>query len=172
MANRPFQSSGRQSKIPPKAVEFFLQMQIKLFTVSIGDEGKQQDELNVFLRSHKILDVSQHIVQNERGAYWCFCVRYIESTTTDARNLQFKEKVDYKQVLDEATFKVFARLREIRKQIATDDAIPAFAVFTDEELSALAKLPEITAKTMQTVKGIGEKKVERYAQRFINALAT
>lgn len=118
-------------------------MQIKLFTVSIGDEGSQQDELNAFLRGHKVLDVSQHIVQNERGAYWCFCVRYIEGTPAVAptRNLQFKEKVDYKQVLD-------------------------------EELSALAQLPELTAKTMQTVKGVGEKKIERYAERFLNALNT
>ncbi|MFN8348834.1 MAG: HRDC domain-containing protein [Spirosomataceae bacterium] len=149
-------------------------MQIKLFTVSIGDEGSQQDELNAFLRGHKVLDVSQHIVQNERGAYWCFCVRYIEGTpaVTPTRNLQFKEKVDYKQVLDEATFKIFARMREIRKQIAADEAIPAFAIFTDEELSALAQLPELTAKTMQSVKGIGEKKTERYAERFLKALNT
>ena len=147
-------------------------MQIKLFTVSIGDEGKQQEELNAFLRGNKVLDVSQHIVQNERGAYWCFCVRYIEGGTTapNNRNLQFKEKVDYKTVLDEATFKVFARLREIRKQIANDDAVPAFVVFTDEELSEIAKLPAITPTAMQSVKGIGEKKTERYAERFINAL--
>lgn len=84
--------------------------------------------------------------------------------------MQFKEKVDYKSILDEATFKVFARLREIRKQIANEDALPAFAVFTDEELSEIAKLPEITAKMMQSIKGIGEKKTERYAERFINAL--
>lgn len=153
-------------------------MQIKLFTVAIGDEGAQQDELNAFLRGHKVLDVENRLVQNERGAYWCFCVRYIEgasgggSSATGGRNLQYREKVDYRNVLDEATFRVFARYREIRKQLAADDAVPAFAVFTDEELSELAKLPELTAKTMQSVKGIGEKKVEKYAARFLELLNT
>lgn len=150
-------------------------MQIKLFTVAIGDEGPQQDELNAFLRGHKVLDVENRLVQNERGAYWCFCVRYIEGGAMPAqsgRSLQYREKVDYKNVLDEATFKVFSRYREIRKQLATDDAVPAFAVFTDEELSELAKLTELTPKTMQTVKGVGEKKVEKYATRFIELLNT
>ena len=32
------------------------------------------------------------------------------------------------------------RLREIRKKVAADEGVPAFAVFTDEELAALAKL--------------------------------
>jgi superfamily II DNA helicase RecQ len=152
-------------------------MQIKLFTVPVGDEGSQQDELNAFLRGHKVLDVENRLVQNERGAYWCFCVRYIEgaigtsaSNGGAGRNLQYKEKTDYKNVLDEATFRVFARFREIRKQIAADDAVPAFAVFTDEELAELAKLPELTPKTMMTVKGVGEKKMERYAERFLNGL--
>lgn len=152
-------------------------MQIKLFTIAIGDEGAQQDELNAFLRGHKVLDVENRLVQNERGAYWCFCVRYIDGSVASSqsagnRNLQYREKVDYKNVLDEATFRVFARYREIRKQLATDDAVPAFAVFTDEELSELAKLPELTAKTMQTIKGIGEKKAEKYAARFLELLNT
>ncbi len=40
-------------------------------------------------------------------------------------------------------------------------------VFTDEELAGLAKLDTITSKSMLSVKGIGEKKVERYAKYFI-----
>ena len=82
--------------------------------------------------------------------------------TTDAN----KTKVDYREVLDEATFKIFSKLREIRKKIATDEGLPAYAIFTDEELSNIAKLEEIAASKIQTIKGIGEKKVEKYAQRF------
>jgi len=40
-------------------------------------------------------------------------------------------------------------------------------VFTDEELAGLAKLDSITEKTMLSVKGIGDKKVERFAKHFI-----
>jgi superfamily II DNA helicase RecQ len=75
--------------------------------------------------------------------------------------------VDYKHILDEPTFQKFSKLREIRKKVAAEEGIPAFAVFTDEELAGLAKLDAITEQSMLSVKGIGAKKVERYAKNFI-----
>lgn len=144
-------------------------MQIKLFTIPISDMTSFEEELNSFLRSHKILELAQHIVSNERGASWCFCVKYVE------RGLPFsggtKDKVDYRNILDEATFKKFSVLRELRKQIAAQDAVPAYMVFTDEELSQIAKLPEINASTIKGIKGIGDKKVEKYAERIVSALS-
>lgn len=53
-------------------------MQIKLFTVPVGDNGSALQEMNVFLRANKILEVENKLMGNENGAYWCFCVRYIE----------------------------------------------------------------------------------------------
>jgi superfamily II DNA helicase RecQ len=140
-------------------------MQIKLFTIPIGDSGNALNEMNSFLRGNKILEVQNQLISNESGAYWCFCVKYIESILFSRPDS--KTKVDYGTVLDEATFLKFSKLREIRKQVAANEAIPAFAIFTDEELASLAKLPEITPQTMLSIKGIGEKKVERYAKYFI-----
>jgi superfamily II DNA helicase RecQ len=141
-------------------------MQIKLFTIPIGDSGAAVEEMNHFLRGNKILEVENHLISNANGAYWCFCVRYIEKNFMLGSGTA-KAKVDYKQVLDEATFQKFSRLREIRKKIAADEGVPAFVIFTDEDLAALAKLETITEKTMLSVKGIGDKKVERYAKHFI-----
>lgn len=147
-------------------------MQIKLFTVSIADNGTQAEELNAFLRSNKVLEVENQLVHNEKGAYWCFCVKYIESAdgvaTSPVRHLKFPEKTDYKNVLDEETFKKFARYREIRKVIAQDEGLPAFAVFTDYELSELAKLESLTPQAMATIKGIGEKKIQKFGLRLIS----
>ncbi len=122
--------------------------------------------MNRFLKGNKILEVQNQLISNENSAYWCFCIRYIEKDLSQA--IHSKTKVDYKQVLDEATFQRFSKLRAIRKKVATDEGIPAFAVFTDEELAGLAKLDTITQKTMFSVKGIGDKKVERFAKYFIN----
>lgn len=56
----------------------------------------------------------------------------------------------------------------IRKQIAKDEAIPAYAVFTDAELAELAKMEGVLSLAkMKTVKGIGEKKIEKYGQHFL-----
>jgi len=125
-------------------------MQIKLFTIPIGDSGTALEEMNKFLRGNKILEVQNQLISNENGAYWCFCVRYIEKALGTKSEFATK-KIDYKQVLDEATFGKFSKLREIRKKVAATEGIPAFAIFTDEELAGLAKLQEITVKTMMTV---------------------
>jgi superfamily II DNA helicase RecQ len=140
-------------------------MQIRLFTIPIGDNGTALNEMNGFLRAHKILEVENQLISNENGAYWCFCVRYIENIINSIG--ESKSKVDYKEQLDEDTFKRFSKLREIRKKVATDDGVPAFAIFTDEELSGLAKLERINEKTMLSIKGIGDKKVEKYAKYFL-----
>ncbi len=143
-------------------------MQIKLFTIPIGDSGAATQEMNAFLRGNKILEVENKLISNENGAYWCFCVRYVERAYPAGEGGGQKEaKVDYRTVLDEPTFQKFSKLREIRKKVAADEGLSAFIIFTDEELAALAKLDDITEKAMLGIKGIGEKKVERFAKHFI-----
>jgi len=140
-------------------------VQIKLFTIPIGDSGTALEEMNRFLRGNKILEVQNQLISNENGACWCFCIRYIEKVFVPPEGR--KGKVDYKHILDEATFRKFSKLREIRKKVAADAGMPAFAVFTDEEPAGLAKLETITPKSMLSVKGIGDKKVGRFAKHFV-----
>jgi len=140
-------------------------MQIKLFTIPVTDSGAFTAELNAFLRSHKVLEVSKELVQNAVGAYWCFCINYIESGMPVFEST--KAKVDYKEILDKETFEKFSKMRAIRKQISAEDNISAFIIFTDEELAELAKLQELNRKEMLSIKGIGEKKIEKFADRFI-----
>lgn len=146
-------------------------MQVQVFSVSTYENRQQLEELNAFLRGHKIIDIEKQLVVSGQQAYWTFCIRYLEGSMPVYSN-EKREKIDYKTILDEATFEIFSKLRQIRKQIAETDAIPAYAVFTDEELSKIAQLPIINCKNMQGIKGIGEKKIEKYgkaiAQFFLN----
>ncbi len=93
-------------------------MQIKIYTIPTVGGERLNEEMNVFLRSKKILQVEQQLIAQTQGAYWTFCIKYIEDLNTADAN---KTKVDYREILDDATFKVFSRLREIRKKIATDE---------------------------------------------------
>ena len=85
-------------------------MQIKLFTIPIGDSGGALQEMNAFLRGNKILEVEHKLIGNDNGAYWCFCVRYIERAYPEAD--KEAKKVDYRKVLDEATFEKFSKRRK------------------------------------------------------------
>jgi len=140
-------------------------MQIQLFTIPITDEGQALVALNKFLAGHKILEVEQHFFANDKGGVWCFCIRHLAGGA--AMPAFPVVKVDYKTLLTEAEFIVFSKLREIRKQLAVADAVPAYAIFTDEELANICRLPEITATQIQTIKGIAAKRVEKYGNSFI-----
>ena len=86
-------------------------MQIQIFKISLADvEGLEM--LNVFLRSHRILEVQQEFVGNVQEGYWNFCIRYLKSERESSKFTESKKsKIDYREVLDEVTFKVFAALR-------------------------------------------------------------
>ena len=139
-------------------------MQIKIFSIPIHGGEKITEEMNAFLRSRKILSTNSQLVTTEEGAFWCFCIKYLENTTAS----RSRTKVDYKEVLDELSFQRFARMREIRKKLSKEEGIPAYAIFTDEELAGLAKIEKLTVSAMQDVKGVGEKKVSKYASYFID----
>ena len=141
-------------------------MQIKLFNIPISDNGTSTEEMNRFLRSHKILEVEQHLINNENGAIWCFCARYIQNAPANAN--ETKRKVDYKNLLNEEGFVKFSKLRECRKTIAKEEGIPAYAIFTDEEIAGITKLENIDFVSLQKVKGIGIKKTEKYGERILN----
>lgn len=79
-------------------------------------------------------------------------------------------KTDYKELLDAEAFERFVRMRKLRKEIADSEAIPAYAVFTDAELSEIAKLPVLDTASMLKIPGIGKKKVEKYGNAFCLAI--
>ena len=103
-------------------------MQIKLFTIPIGDSGSAVQEMNAFLRGNKILEVQNQLIGNDNGAYWCFCVRYIERVYSETGGEKETKKIDYKKVLDEPTFDKFSMLRDIRKKVAAEEGISAFII--------------------------------------------
>ena len=142
-------------------------MQIIIFNIPISDNGESLAEMNKFLAMHKVLEIEQRFFQNEKGAFWSFCVRYLIGNAVDFSHQSNKQKVDYKEILNENEFSVFSKLRECRKIIASKDAVPAYAVFTDEELAGIARLPVLEATKLLAIKGIGDKKVEKYGNQLI-----
>lgn len=143
-------------------------MQIKIFYLPIAATEEAMEEINHFLRSQRIVDIKKELAAIDGNSCWTFCVTYLEQNRTGdtADSSRPKGKVDYMKVLDPATFDKFAQLRKIRKQIAEKEAIPAYVIFTDQELAELAKLSELTPQSMTEVAGIGKGKVEKYGPLF------
>lgn len=139
-------------------------MQIKTFTLPISSENGEIEDFNKFLRTVRILELKKELVKIDCGIFWAVCVTYIPGQNLIAQGLpQYgKGKVDYKEILSEEYFERFCRLRKIRKSMAEEAAIPAYAVFTDAELAEMSKIDKLTISALKSIKGIGEKKIEKY----------
>lgn len=140
-------------------------MQIKIFSIPLIDSIEPQIELNQFLRSHRVVEVRKELGVQNCNHYWTFCITYLD----DAKVLKVgATKIDYKQVLDASAFERFSQMRKIRKGLAQNDAVPAFAIFTDAELAEFSKHEQLTLSIMRSVDGVGEKKLEKYGKFFLN----
>ena len=69
---------------------------------------------------------------------------------------------------DEATFEA---LREWRREAAAEAGVPAFVVFTDATLVAIAEDKPPTLNRLATLPGVGPSKLERYGEAVLQVLA-
>ena len=65
---------------------------------------------------------------------------------------------------------LFARLRFLRKQIADKENIPPYVVFNDATLEEMAQFTPTTKVEMLDINGVGERKLERFVDAFMNLI--
>lgn len=149
-------------------------MNIKIFDISAIGAEEGMETLNKFLRGHKVLDIDkQFYVSSDNVGHWSVWVSYLPAQQISLPVYgEKREKVDYKTILNEADFVKFTRLRLIRKQLAEDDAVPAYAVFTDAELALIAQMPSIETSLLRKITGIGEKRIEKYGKLICERFRT
>lgn len=138
-------------------------MQYKFFTIPAGGSEPAENELNKFLSANKIVTVQKEFSPNVPA--WCFLIEYIQDGNSSKTS-----KIDYMKVLSQEDFSVFSKLREIRKKIATEEQIPAYAVFTDEQLAQIVKTKPDSIQKLQLISGIGQSRAEKYGRQFIELL--
>lgn len=144
-------------------------MQVKFFVVPLADRAEAEAELNAFLRGHRVVRMEKHFVGQETGAYWALAVEFLERGGGEASHT-IEGRIDYKTVLSEADFAVFRRLRDLRKELADAEGLPAFAVFTNAQLAAMVQRRVTSRRMLSEIDGIGEAKTTKYAERFLAAL--
>jgi len=67
---------------------------------------------------------------------------------------------------------LFERLREVRRTLAAEQAVPAYVVFHDATLADMAARRPLTLDDFLDVSGVGETKAARYAEAFLGEIAT
>ncbi len=108
-------------------------MEFEIFSIPAAG-GSGTEELNRFLRSHRVLNVERELVTFGNHAMWTFCVEYLAGAAASKTLGPSEERVDYKAVLPPPLFEKYAGLRVVRKSVAAKEGIPPNAVFTLQRL--------------------------------------
>ena len=81
-----------------------------------------------------------------------------------------KKKTNGKDALTAAGFRLFDKFRELRLQIAREENMPPYIIFSDKTLIDMAvKMPRSKSEMLE-VSGVGENKYGKYGERFLRVI--
>jgi superfamily II DNA helicase RecQ len=147
-------------------------MPFEFIQIPANGQGSAKEELNKLLRGGRIASVRKEFVANGEDSFWAFCIEFLDGAlgVADRGRGAAGPKIDYKEILNEADFTVFARLRDLRKAVSDKEAIPAYSIFTNEQLAAMVtgKVESLTA--MGTIPGVGAARLDKYGAVFLTSL--
>lgn len=72
--------------------------------------------------------------------------------------------------MDSKSWQLFEKLRELRLQIAKEEKVPPYIVFTDKTLVDMCVKKPKNRGEMLEVSGVGEAKYQKYGERFLKCL--
>ncbi|ARU49161.1 ATP-dependent DNA helicase RecQ [Sulfurospirillum diekertiae] len=131
--------------------------------LSIGDRLMELDAFKV--GEYRVISLSE---------YGAKIIRERLSVSIHAKRLEERQKVKKTKKVLLGTFElsIFEKLRALRSEIAKENGIPPYVVFSDKTLKEMAeKLPH-DKESMLDISGVGEVKFERYGEAFLELCVT
>ena len=82
------------------------------------------------------------------------------------------DRVSEPEPLSDEGEALFQCLRDLRKSLADEQGVPAYIVFSDKTLRAMAETRPSTPGELLAVSGVGPLKLERYGEAFLEVFIT
>src|SRR5690606_34546195 len=151
----------------------------------VYDKGYQNIKTYGAAKDIPWLDLQQYIIQmvnqgileirfHEKGRLLLTPLAHkilFEGRKVKLATLQLKEKIDKKEhVKKPEAFGLFEKLKQLRREIAIEESVPAYIVFSDAALKDMEKRIPASKEEFLQVSGVGEVKSEKYGQRFLTAI--
>lgn len=107
---------------------------LHFFAIPALASGEAQAELNRFLQQQRVVNVEKQWVADGAASYWSLCITVVDGAgplpaalrAPGGPGAKAAPKVDYREVLSEADFAVFAELRNLRASIARGEGVPPY----------------------------------------------
>jgi superfamily II DNA helicase RecQ len=145
-------------------------VKLRFFAVPMLDGDEESQELNRFLSMNRVLQVERHFVADGPRSAWAICVSYLDRGGRPALEHAQGKRVDFREILSEADFAVFVKLRNLRKSMAERDGLPAYTFFTNEQLAAMVQQRVTSLKALEEIPGVGPARVKKYGAAFLEIL--
>lgn len=144
-------------------------MKYKFFKIPIDSLDDIGNEFNQFLAQYRVTTIDKEFVENGDSSFWAISVVYMEQDKQKP-SPSYKNRIDYKEVLSEEDFTLYANLRELRKEMSIADGIPAYTVFTNEQLAKIVQDEIVTITALQAIEGVGKARLDKYGKVFIERM--
>ena len=145
-------------------------MKLRFFAVPMLDGEEESQELNRFLATNRVLLVERHFVADGPRSAWAICVSYLDRGGRPAPEQGQGKRVDYREILSESDFAIYAKLRSLRKAMAEKDGLPAYTLFTNEQLAAMVQQRVTSLKALEEIPGVGTARIKKYGTAFLEVL--
>ena len=122
--------------------------------------------------------LAQKVIAKSEGLYPAlyFLEKAVPVLKNEAKvemvRIQEKKTAKRKRIEETGTYDndLFELLRALRKQLADEQGIPPYIVFSDRSLRDMAALLPRSPEDMLSVSGVGEVKLQRYGKQFLDLI--
>lgn len=119
----------------------------------------------------KVTEIGRNVLFGKEKAMLVVIKREEQATTKRKKGTTpVQQTIPTPTVFDGESDTLFEELRQLRKKLADQQAIPAYIVLSDKVLHLLASSKPDTIEAFGTISGIGEYKKERYGKDFVSVI--
>lgn len=98
-------------------------------------------------------------------------VRHSKESKTGTKESSGKGAAKHKNELSDREYRLFEKLRALRTEIAKEEHVPPYIVFSDKTLIDMCTRMPKTREEMLDVNGVGANKLDKYGERFMEVIA-
>ncbi|MDF2867948.1 MAG: recQ [Gammaproteobacteria bacterium] len=150
----------------------------RLSTYGIGKQLSEQTWFSIFrqlihlgyleqdIANYSVLKLTEHARPLLRGEITLKLAKpRIQTATKHQKKATGREVRD-----DQYDQKLFAKLRQLRKQLADAAMVPPFVIFSDATLIEMSTYLPRNSHELLSITGVGERKLANYGEQFLQAI--
>ncbi len=147
-------------------------MKYKFFAIPARNPELAEDALNAFCSQHRISFIDKHLVADGADSFWSICITWLEGEAAPSMSAinRSKPTVDYKLILNETDFSLYLELRNFRKDLADQQNVPPYALFTNDQLAAMVQKRVNSKAELMQIAGVGKSRIDKYGDSFLQKL--